>query len=199
MNKIKMKENISYAVKFIFEMGILRMVSRTGWGLLNIPLSERENVSEHTLRAAQIGYILALLENYPDPNKISTILIFHDSHETRTWDPNKVMRRYMDVNEKKAAQEQYSGFSEEIYSQLQASWDTIEEQSTTAGVIAKDADILECAFTAKEYIEKGYQPAEEWIKNAKDKLKTKSAKKLIKEMIKSNSKDWWKDLKQHNY
>ena len=68
--------------------------------------------------------------------------------------------------------------------------------NTKAGIIARDADLLEVAATAKELYEKGYEYAKDWIKNVSLKLRTKSAKKLLEEMEKVNSNEWWQGLKK---
>jgi 5'-deoxynucleotidase YfbR-like HD superfamily hydrolase len=71
----------------------------------------------------------------------------------------------------------------------------ILSKDTKEGIIAKDADWLETAFTAKEYQEKGYD-TKDWIENMVSRIKTKSAKSLAKSLMKSSSIDWWKGLKK---
>ena len=58
------------------------------------------------------------------------------------------------------------------------------------------ADLLENAFQAKEYIEIGYKDAQNWIDNIRTILKTGSAKKLLDEIEKTSSNEWWKNLKK---
>ena len=194
-----LKNNIQYALDFIFEMGMLRRVARTGWKFFLTENIESENVAEHITRTAQLGFIIAVLEGYHNPDEVVTICVFHDSHETRTWDANKVMRRYLVVDERKAAMEQYSGFTNTIKKMLMNNWDTVEEQRTTAGKIAKDADILEGAFTAREYEVSGHPTAVDWIDHAESRLHTESAKKLLFQLKSANPNNWWKDLKEFNY
>ena len=68
--------------------------------------------------------------------------------------------------------------------ELLSLWKQCEKRSSIPGVIAKDADYLEKAFTAKEYTETGHKSAVDWIKNVKKHLQTKSAKTLLEEMVK---------------
>jgi putative hydrolase of HD superfamily len=62
--------------------------------------------------------------------------------------------------------------------------------------IARDADLLECAFQAKEYEEEGFRLAADWRKRIAKCLKTKSAKRLFRELGKRKSGVWWAGLKK---
>ncbi|MBU0498179.1 MAG: HD domain-containing protein, partial [Candidatus Thermoplasmatota archaeon] len=138
---------------FIFELGQLRRISHEGWKLIGI--HEPESVAEHSLRTAQIGYILALLECYKNPLEVCTICVFHDIGECRIGDIHKVGNRYLTVDETKVVKDQVKnlGFIGPLIQEL---WNQAEYQETTAGVIAKDADLLDMAFTAREYQIIGY-------------------------------------------
>ena len=64
------------------------------------------------------------------------------------------------------------------------------------GIIAKDADLLEQALTAKELVEICYKYAQDWINNVGKRIKTKSAKKIWDELKKTDSNSWWQGLKK---
>lgn len=68
-------------LNFIFELGQLKKVKREGWRLIG--MDNLESVSDHTLRAAQIGFILAKLEKYENPLEVCTMVVFHDIGEWR--------------------------------------------------------------------------------------------------------------------
>jgi putative hydrolase of HD superfamily len=68
-------------LKFFYEMGQLSRVKREGWRLLG--METPESIADHSLRAAQIGWVLAKLEGYKDPNEVAAMLVFHDIGETR--------------------------------------------------------------------------------------------------------------------
>ena len=51
-------------LKFFFEMGQLSRVKREGWRLLG--METPESIADHSLRAAQIGWVLAKLEGYKE-------------------------------------------------------------------------------------------------------------------------------------
>lgn len=188
--------NIKNIVNFFHELGMLRRVPRSGWGLIMIDPSKGENVAEHSLRAAQIAYVLAIMEGYSNPFRVCTMVVFHDSHETRTGDPNKVNRRYMNVDEDKAASDQYSWLDKNAGKYLYDLWKQVDSPRTHASRIAKDADILECVLTAREYIVQGYPSATNWMDNARKVLQTESANKLVEEIFYSDPNAWWDGLKK---
>jgi len=179
--------------KFLCEMGQLRRIRHEGWRLCGV--EKPESVAEHSLRAAQIGYILAKLEGYENPEEICTALVFHDIAECRIGDLHKVARRYVGADEERAVKEQtkkLGKIGEDIFS----IWRKFEHQDEKAGVIAKDADLLEMAFTAKEYVEIGYESAMDWIEKISKRLKTKSARKLLEILMKRKCLEWWQGLKK---
>ena len=63
-----------------------------------------------------------------------------------------------------------------------------------AGVIAKDADWLEMALTAKEYLEQGHAVAQVWIDNVVKSVKTPSAQRLVALLQRRKSTAWWQGL-----
>lgn len=183
-------------LNFLLEMGMLRRIPRSGWALIDVPLSEVETVADHSLRAAQLGYILAKNEGHPEPCKVATMLIFHDVHETRVSDLNKVTRRYVSVDDAKAAGEQFGSLGDDVGGDILSLWNEMEKRETDTAIIAKDADYLECAITAKEYIAKGYPAAIDWMGNVRDALKTESAKRLAEKLFQADPNEWWQGLKE---
>ncbi|OIO07560.1 hypothetical protein CO115_02340 [Candidatus Falkowbacteria bacterium CG_4_9_14_3_um_filter_36_9] len=191
-----MNKNI---VNFIFELNQLKRIRHSGWQLAGVKNSD--TVAEHMLRAAQIGYILAIMEGDANPEKVVAMLIIHDNAEARTGDQNKVSARYYSNKEaeEKAFNEQLENIGESIEKKWIAYFKEYKDRNTKEGIIAKDADWLEQAFQAKEYVDLGYQSAQNWIDNVAKALETESAKRLIKEMKGIKFTDWWKDLKKMTY
>jgi putative hydrolase of HD superfamily len=186
-------EELRAITNFVFEMGQLREERRSGWKLIRV--AEKETVAEHSLRAAQIGYILALMEGYQNPEEVAAMLVFHDMSETRIGDIHKIARRYIiEEHGKEAVAEQTSPLHD-MGESIRRLWMRVEERSDTAGIIAKDADYLDCAFTAKEYRDEGYERADDWIVNTGQALRTDSAKRLWEALQTTHSSDWWKELK----
>jgi len=186
-------------VNFIFELSQLKRQKHTGWWLagVNNPVS----VAEHMLRAAQIGYILAIMEGNNNPEKIASMLIIHDNCESRTGDQNKISAKYYDKKncEIKAFSDQIKSMGTQIEKKWKNYFNEFEERNTKEGIIAKDADWLEVAFQAKEYVDTGHASAQDWIDNVEKALETKSAKILLKEMKKTKFTDWWDGLKEMTY
>ena len=179
---------------FIFELGALKNVKRSGWWMINV--KDPENVAEHSFRAGVIGYILAKMEGV-DAHKAMLMSLFNDLHEARLNDLHKVGHRYIDFRsaETKAHKEQTEGLGE-IGKEMFSFHEEYQKQQTKEAIVARDADLLENAYQAKEYIEIGYQDAQDWIDNIKKYLVTKSAKKLAAELEKTSSNEWWRGLKK---
>lgn len=186
--------NIKSLTNFLFELGQLKHIKHDGWRLAGI--NNLNSVSEHSLRAAQIGYFLAKMEGYENPYEVVTMAVFHDIGECRIGDINKVANRYIDADEERAVKEQLSPIEDD--DDLFNLWKETEEKSTRAGIIAKDADLLEQCFSSKKYIEQGHKSVQNWIDNVWKLLKTDSGKILLKELENSDSNDWWQGLKKIN-
>jgi len=177
---------------FLFELGHLRRIKHEGWRLAG--LDEPESIAEHSLRAAQIGFLLSKLENYPDPQEVSTMLVFHDMAECRIGDLHRVAQRYAQIDEARVVKDQVKPLKN-MGADLLNIWKKFEYRKGTAGLLAKDADLLEMALTAREYYERGYHSTQDWINNISKSLQTKSAKKLLACIMESNPVKWWKALK----
>ncbi len=180
--------------KFFFELGQLKRVKRSGWWVAGI--KDPETIAEHSFRAAIIARILAELEG-ADVNKVTTMVLIHDIPEARINDLHKVGARYIDFKkaEKSAFKEQLEKLPEKISKEFYSLFSELDKKETKEAIIAKDADLLECAIQAKEYLEQNYKDVENWINNVEKGLKTKSAKEILKLVKKGNSNDWWKGLK----
>ncbi|MBU1111873.1 MAG: HD domain-containing protein, partial [Nanoarchaeota archaeon] len=164
-NKISEVNNFT---NFLFELGALKHVKRSGWWLINV--KDPENVAEHSFRAAVIGYVLAKMENGSgkskdsfkgkdninvssvDVNKVTMMCLFNDLHEARLNDLHKVGHRYIDFRKAETAAhgeqtENLGDVGEEIF----GFHEEFQAQKTKESIIARDADLLENAFQAKEY------------------------------------------------
>jgi putative hydrolases of HD superfamily len=194
-----MTKELKNIVNFIFEINQLKRQGRTGFQLAGV--KDPDTVAEHIMCAAQIGYIIAIMEKCPVPEKVACILLFHDNGETRVGDQNKVGARYF--SKKKAEEEAFNDQLENLDIEIQKKWkkyfDEFENRNTKEGIIAKDADWLETAFQAKEYYDVGYKLMMDWINNVEKAVETKSAKMIIKEMKKTEFTEWWRGLKKMTY
>ncbi len=181
-------------VNFFFETGMLKHAKRSGWWLINI--KDPENIAEHSFRTAIIGYFLAKMEKV-DADKVMKMCMFHDLHESRVNDLHKVGQRYINFKEgeRKASKDQLSNLNK-IGKEIFELNEEVQELNTKEANVAKDADLVEAAVQAKEYIDIGYKEAQNWIDNVKKIVKTPGAKKLVALIEKTSSNDWWKALKK---
>jgi putative hydrolase of HD superfamily len=173
-------------VNFLFEVGILKRVPRSGYEFLG---TGSESVAEHSFRVAVIAYLLAKNEQKADTQKVVLMSLFHDFHEARTGDHNYVNKRYVIVNEDKAvrdlARKLPSG--EEIISLIHE----FNSRETLEARLSQDADQLDFILELKRQQDLGNQSAAEWMRYSIKRLITDIAKKLAHEIIKTDSSDWW--------
>jgi len=179
--------------RFFYELGMLQRVQREGWKLLGV--THPESVAEHSLRSAQIAYVLAILEDHPSPETVCSMLVFHDIGECRIGDVQKVANRYIQSDERRAVSDQLEPLKD-IGTRIFRLWDEIESQDSKKGIIAKDADLLELALTACEYKKQGFTAADDWLEKTRKRLNTSSAKKLLESFIETDPISWWDGLKQ---
>lgn len=185
-------------INFIFELSQLKRIRHIGFKHAGV--RDPDSVADHIMRAAQIGYILAVMEGGVNPEKVATMVLIHDNGEARIGDQDKLSARYF--NTKKAERDalgEQLGNLETVGQTWLSYFDEYENRNTKAGIIAKDADWLEQAFQAKEYMDMGYEAAEDWIINVEAALETASAKKILKEMKNVKFTDWWRGLKKMTY
>ncbi|MBD3210078.1 HD domain-containing protein [Candidatus Micrarchaeota archaeon] len=181
--------------RYIFEAGMLKRVARSGWWAEKI--KHPESAADHSFRTAIVAFIIARMEGFDEDHarKICTAAVFHDMHETRLLDLNKITHRYIEAGkelelrvEKEQAEELPAGIKESVLQVLELSQ---EERQ-----VLKDADYVECAFQAKEYLDTGHAGTANWIRNIKERVSTESAKKLVEQAEKQDSNSWWKGLKK---
>ncbi len=124
--------------------------------------------------------------------------MIHDNPEARIGDQDKVGARYCSNHEadQKAFSEQLDDLGDVINKKWTAYFSEYEERRTKESIIAKDANWLEQAFQAKEYLDCGFASAIDWINNVEQALETKSAKLLIKQLREIKFTDWWSGLKK---
>ncbi|MHC4308224.1 MAG: HD domain-containing protein [Planctomycetota bacterium] len=181
-------------VQFLFEAGHLKNVDRSGWWLLGN--KDPESVAEHSFRCTILGYILAKLEKV-DTSKVIMMCLFHDVHETRTNDLHKVVQKYINLEEAgdKATHDQLEPLKGSVGDDIVDALSELTNQESKESVVAKDADILECAMQAREYQVQGYDGAVDWLDRADEKLKCESSRKLLAILKDSDPGEWWKKLK----
>jgi putative hydrolase of HD superfamily len=182
-------------VKFLYELGQLKRVKRSGWWIAGV--KDPESVAEHSFRTAAIAYLLADLEGV-DTGKAVLIALFHDLPEARTNDAHRIVRRYADWKDvdKKAIAEQGKRLPDGVAKQFILLFEEFEKEDSFEAKVVRDADLLECIVQAREYQALGYNDVADWIFNARGALKTESAKKIAAECLNTEPKEWWQGLKK---
>jgi putative hydrolase of HD superfamily len=186
--------------KFFSETNMGKIIKRSGFGLAGV--TQAESLGEHIFRAAQIAYVLAFLEG-ANPEKAASIVLFHDNGEFRIGDQNKISARYSNKNQAEllALTEQLNQLPSPLKDQILKLFSEFENRNTPEGVVAKDAEWLETAITAKSYVEQGHRGAQNWIDNISQALETDSAKSIL-EYIKTQddfTNSWWQGLKKMTF
>jgi putative hydrolase of HD superfamily len=179
----------------IYEAGVLSKVRRSGWWLAGE--DRPESVAEHSFRAALIAFVLADMEG-ADPERAAAMALFHDLHEARVLDMHKVGQRYADWDkaEGRAIREQLEGLPRGLKSKITSLKSDFQDAGTREAVIVRDADHLECLVRAREYQAAGNPQVGDWITNSRKRLKTKSAKSLAAQCLRTGPQDWWEGLKK---
>jgi putative hydrolase of HD superfamily len=175
-------------INFLFEVGMLKKTPRTGYQFLG---SGRESVAEHSFRATIIGYILSLRETGADPLKTTLMCLFHDLHEARTGDHNYVNKRYVTVDEEGAVKDlaRRLPFGDEVVSLT----NEFNAGESLEARIARDADQLDLILELKDKQDLGNKYAKEWLTYAVRRLQTASAQEIAREILTTDSADWWFD------
>ena len=177
-------------IEFLFEVGMLKKSPRTGYQFLG---SGKESVADHSFRTAIIGYALAKMEPDADLKKVVLMCLFHDLPEARTGDHNYVNKKYVTTDEEGALRDQVQNlqFGPEIISLSHE----FNEDTSLEARISRDADQIDLILELKEQLDFGNPNAKDWLDFAVERLITKNAKAMAKEILETDSTNWWFDKK----
>ncbi len=171
---------------WVYELGELKRIARSGWWTAKV--RNPETVAEHSWRTACIAYALALEEG-TDANAAAVAALFHDAAEARTLDLHKTAKKYVRSDATAAFADQCAASPAKTRVELDKPLPLIIQ------AVVKDADFLEMAATAQEYMAAGYVEARTWRDGVKAKLKTDTAKKWYREICKTKPSAWYRKLK----
>jgi len=193
--------------RFLFELGQLKKIPRSGW--LRLGIDDPESVAAHSFRTATIGFILAKGEGLARPELVATHCLFHDLGEARTGDLDKVAQEYLGRRrdegkpssylDRETIRDQVSALEEDLGQAILALFEE-EEIGEEISIVARDADHLELMVQAVEYYANGHRLAQEWVESVNQSLRTSSAKAIGAKLVEL-SKDpgeleralrWWK-------
>jgi putative hydrolase of HD superfamily len=172
---------------FLFEMGQLKQLPRSGWLLLGIP--QPESVAEHSFRVAVVGLVLAAMDG-ADVGRTTALCLLHDAHETRIGDVPSVGRAYVTTASPEAVTaHQVSGLPDSAAKVVQELTAEYEATETPESRLAHDADKIETLLQAIEYQAQGYE-AGPWRETSLAALRTDAGKQLA-QAIGSADPRWW--------
>lgn len=175
---------------FLFEASTLKRLPRLGYNILGV---KNESIAEHVYGSCVIGFVLARLAQ-ANIEKVILMCLFHDFEETRTGDITKINLFYIKRDSQKAKSDIFGKlpFAKDVQSLL----DEYEEKKSLEAKIARDANILDLLVELKVLIDQGNKHAVEWFEGNKERLKTPNAKKLFEQLQKTDSHDWWEDIRE---
>lgn len=179
---------LSGIATFLFEMGHLKNLPRSGWLLLGIP--EPESVAEHSFRVAMVGIMLAAMDG-ADVGRTAALCLFHDGHETRVGDVPSVGRAYVTTASPEAVTaHQTAAMPDEIAKVVAELTAEYEAHETHEARLAHDADKLETLLQAAEYGAQGYD-TEPWRDTSLAAQRTEAGQRLGQAIGQSDPHHWW--------
>ena len=171
---------------FLYEVGILSKTPRSGFYFIG---TGEQSVAEHINRVVFIGYALASLDKEVDMLKVLKMCLLHDLSESRISDLNYVHQKYVKREEEKAVEDLVKTLS--FGADMKEIIKEYEERKTKEAILAKDADNIEWIISLKEQADIGNTRAKDTMLNAVKRLKTEGAQKLVQEILKTSSDEWW--------
>jgi 5'-deoxynucleotidase YfbR-like HD superfamily hydrolase len=175
------------AAAFLYEMGHLKNLPRSGWLLLGI--GRPESVAEHSFRVGMVGIVLAALEG-ADVGQTAALCIFHDGHETRIGDVPSVGRAYVATATPEAVTaHQTAGMPAGVAKVMQELTAEYEANTTTEARLAHDADKIETLIQAAEYGAQGHDTTA-WRETSLAALRTDAGQRLA-QAIGNADPHWW--------
>lgn len=173
---------------FLFEVGILARTPRSGFHFLG---TGDQSVAEHVNRTCYIAYMLALMDGTVDMSKVLQMALVHDISETRISDLNYVHQKYVERKESEAHKDITDSipFGDKMFAIIEE----YEEWQSRESILVKDADNLEWILSLKEQADQGNTRASKWVEKAVTRLISVQAKNIMKEILNTDSNDWWFD------
>jgi len=118
--------------------------------------------------------------------------VFHDFHEARTGDLDKIAKFYMTRDQDRANRDIFGGVDDELLKRL----DTYEKKETIEAKIAYEANVIAFLVELKLLVEKGNTHAKEWLDGNAKRLRLPEAVALAREISEGDSHDWWKSIRK---
>ncbi len=180
----------------IYEAANVKRMLRTGWQRLG---DNEEGVGEHSFMTAVIAYLLAREINAVGDasrnvsmEKIMLMSIFHDFHEGRTGEMDKVAKLYMTRHEDKANEDIFKGVDDDLLTLLSE----YEARKSLDAQVVYEANVIAFGVECKILMEKGNTHAKEWMDANSKRVRLPESIELMTSLAVTDSQDWWKDIRE---
>jgi putative hydrolase of HD superfamily len=184
----KAPEPLGRVADFLFEVGMLKEVPRTGFQYLG---SGAESVAEHSLRVCFVAWVLARIEPAADAQRLVELALFHDLPEARTGDLNSVSKIYVKSAEARAWQDQAEGLP--FKGEIESVAAELRGRETLESRLAHDADQIDMLLSLREQQEAGNPRAAEWIASVRERVQTEPGRRLVEAIMSARADRWWLD------
>lgn len=163
-------------LKFMKYAGTLKRTVRRGW-VKKVGILDAESVAEHSYRVALISVAIAIWTG-ADVGKAAIMALLHDLHESITGDRTPEEGR---PDEDRAMLEVLSGLDQRLREAFYTLWVEYREGGSKEARIVKQADKLEMALQALEYMSSGYpkELLEEFIRSAEKNVQDEEFKRMM--------------------
>jgi putative hydrolase of HD superfamily len=182
------KKQLKNITHLIYEAGAVKRMRRTGWMILG---DNDEGVGEHTFMTCVIAYFLAK-QLKANMETVLIMSVFHDFHEARTGDLDKIAKFYMKRDQDKANRDIFEHIDDELLKTL----DTYEQKQTLEARVVYEANVIAFAVELKLLIEKGNVHAQEWLDANTKRLRIPEAVELANNLNTTSSQDWWISIRK---
>ncbi len=180
-------KNTKAITNLVYEAAVVKRMQRTGWQILG---DNQEGVGEHTFMTSVIAYFLAK-QLKANLETVLTMAVFHDFHEARTGDLDKIATFYMTRDQDKANRDIFKGVDDDLLMTL----DEYEKKESLEARIVYEANVIAFLVELKLLEEKGNTHAREWLTGNLARLRLPEAITLAKDLANTDSHDWWKNLR----
>lgn len=188
--------NNKATTNLIYEAANVKRMLRTGWQRLG---DNVEGVGEHSFMTAVIAYLLAKEVNSQHKadrsvsmEKIMLMSIFHDFHEGRTGEMDKVAKLYMTRHEDKANEDIFGEVDKELLQLLTE----YEAKQSLEALVVYEANVIAFGVECKILMERGNTHAKEWMDANSTRVRLPESVALMTSLSQTDSQDWWKDIRE---
>lgn len=187
--------NRKQQTNLIYEAANVKRMLRTGWQRLG---DNEEGVGEHSFMTAVIAYLLAREINAKKDQtrsvsmeKIMLMSVFHDFHEGRTGEMDKVAKLYMTRHEDKANEDIFGSVDDDLLALL----GEYEAKKTLDALVVYEANVIAFGVECKILMERGNTHAKEWMDANSKRVRLPESVDLMTSLALTDSQDWWKDIR----